>query len=81
MTARQGPCLPQPSELPSIVFRALYSQFELRTIGDLRVAAPKAAVVSRAGPERDCPPDQCRPRNRADGDPGGQPGRSQAGNR
>ena len=41
MTARQGPRLPQPAEFPSIVFRALYSQFELRTIGGLHIAVPK----------------------------------------
>ena len=46
MTAREGERLPRPGELPSIVFRALYSEFELRTLGGLHVAVPKA-ILSR----------------------------------
>jgi hypothetical protein len=41
VTAGQSSRLPQPGELPSIVFRALYSEFELRTLHGLHVAVPK----------------------------------------
>jgi hypothetical protein len=79
VTARQSSHLPQPGELPAIVFRALFSEFELRTLGGLHVAVPKGtpwyaghslgevarqiSAASAPGPGRG---------------PGGQPGCSQA---
>jgi hypothetical protein len=41
VTSRHSSRLPQPGELPSIVFRALFPEFELRTLGGLHVAVPK----------------------------------------
>jgi hypothetical protein len=46
VTAREDERLPQPGELPAIMFRALYSGFELRTVGGLHVAVPKV-ILSR----------------------------------
>jgi hypothetical protein len=71
-----------PRDLAARLFRALYSQFELRTLGDLHVAVPKG---TRWYAEHTLSDLACQisavPSPGSDCDPGDQPRRRQAGSR
>ena len=54
-----------PQDLAARLFRALYDDYDLHTIGDIHVAVPKrCTLLRRSHPERDRPPGQRLPPGR-----------------